>query len=104
MSTPVKFGKLVVNFRKNPRRDNDGRVIPTAAEKKRRLVAKKRMKTASEILRIRGLVPFTKAYSKAMGEILATAKDDNKGLKKLRLKTCRNNKKKLVKCSNVNRK
>lgn len=89
-----------VNFRVNPRRNKTtGEVIPTAKEKARRRHLSKMMKTAANVLRVRGFEPFTKPYYKEMKKLLKKEKSDH-GLVKERAKVCRKGSK-IMKCSNM---
>ena len=76
-----------IKYRKNPPRDNNGKLVPTKKQERARMAASKRMKDASKLLKKEhgdSIKPGTKAYGAAMREYL-TKNVNESGRKRSRL-------------------
>ena len=95
-----------IQYRKNPPRDENGKVVPTKKQRDQRQRQSRRMKTAHNIISIQHpeAKPGTSEYGKLLSDILTKNMNDSgkkkSRLPKLRAQVCRSGSK-IRKCSNI---
>lgn len=84
-----------IKYRKNPPRDNDGKVVPTQKQIKAREAASRKMANVARIMKLEypDVKPFTKQYGKLVSDVM-------KRQVAHRAKVCRNGSK-ITRCKNV---